>query len=115
MSAPALEAVNELAARQVLATAADLLEQTYPAARLTSIELIAALRQAALRLLPDAAMSDVYQLAYDAGDLLGEHLRARGEDPDRLLERWSTPYATAEVVKDLRAAATPTTEIGENA
>ncbi|MGW0587419.1 hypothetical protein [Streptosporangium sp. NPDC002607] len=112
MTAPALEAVTELAARQVLTAAATLLEETYPAARLTSIELIAALRQAALQLLPDATMSDVYQLAYDAGDVLGAHLRSRGADPTLLLERWSTPHATAEVIEDLRAT---TTESGDQA
>lgn len=110
MSAPALEAVTTLAARQVLSSAADVLERDYPAARLTSIDLGAALRQAALQLLPDAAMSDVYQLAYDAGDVLGEHLRGRGEDPDRLLARWSTPHSTTTVVADLRAAANTTAE-----
>ncbi|MEU8381718.1 hypothetical protein [Streptosporangium sp. NPDC048865] len=106
-----MEAVNELAARQVLTAAATLLEETYSAARLTSIDLGAALRQAALRLLPDAAMSDVYQLAYDAGDVLGAYLRGRGEDPERLLARWSTPHATAEVIADLRAAAEPVSAV----
>ncbi|MER5622467.1 hypothetical protein ABT061_15630 [Streptosporangium sp. NPDC002544] len=115
MSAPALEAVTKLAARQVLAGAADVLDRDYPAARLTAVTLTGALRQAALHLLPDAAMSDIYQLAYDAGDVLGAHLRSRGADPALLLERWSTPHATAEVIEDLRAAANTTTESGDQA
>lgn len=104
MTAPALEAVTELAARQVLAAAATLLEDTYPADRLTSVTLTGALRQAALKLLPDAAMSDVYQLAYDANTALAGHLHATGGD-ERMLTSWSRPYPRVEVCEILRAAA----------
>ncbi|WP_326646579.1 hypothetical protein OG884_18295 [Streptosporangium sp. NBC_01755] len=113
MSAPALEAVTMLAARQVLAAAAIRLEE-YPAARVTSVDVTHTVLAAADQLLP-RDRSAAYHLAVDALDVLGEYRRELGEDP-KALDRWTTVYSRVEMVAQMRAAAnTTTTESGDQA
>jgi len=108
-----LAAVTTLAARQVLTAAADVLETQYPAARLTSWKLLNTIRQAADQLLP-SDVSAAYRLAQDATDLLTEYRAALGEDP-KALDRWTAVFARVETVAQIRAAATPAVEIGDQA
>ncbi|WP_326828735.1 hypothetical protein OIE13_22785 [Streptosporangium sp. NBC_01810] len=103
MSAPALEAVTMLAARQVLTAAADLLETTYQAPRVTSVDITRVVIEAADRVLP-GDRSAAYHLACDALDALSAHRRELGEDP-KALDRWSTVYSRVEMVAQMRAAA----------
>ncbi|WP_326643059.1 hypothetical protein OG884_06245 [Streptosporangium sp. NBC_01755] len=100
MSAPALEAVTMLAARQVLAAAADLLEKTYPAPRVTSVDVTRVVIEAADRVLP-GDRSAAYHLACDALDALTAHRSALGEDP-KALDRWSSVFARTEMVAQMR-------------
>ncbi|WP_326829726.1 hypothetical protein OIE13_06190 [Streptosporangium sp. NBC_01810] len=103
MSAPALEAVTELAARQVLAAAADLLETTYPAPRVTSVDVTRVVIKAADRVLPGDERGS-YHLACDALDALTAHRTALGENP-KALDRWTTVYSRVEMVAQMRASA----------
>jgi len=115
VTAPALEAVTELAARQVLAIAADALETTYEAARVTSVDVTRTVLEAADRLLPrDRSAS--YRLACDALDVLSEYRARLGEDP-KALDRWTSVFHRTRMVAQMRAAATTTNapEIGDQA
>ena len=111
----ALTAVTTLAARQVLTAAADALETTYEAARVTSVDVTRTVLEAADRLLPrDRSAS--YRLACDALDVLSDYRAGLGEDPTALT-RWSPVFRRTGMVAQMRAAATTTNapEIGDQA
>lgn len=111
MTAPALEAVNELAARQVLTAAATLLDTTYEAARVTSVDINRVVVEAADRLLPrDRSAS--YRLACDALAVLSGHRARLGEDP-KALDRWTSVFHRTRMVAQMRAAANTTTTNGD--
>ncbi|MGV9536597.1 hypothetical protein ACWEU6_36140 [Streptosporangium sandarakinum] len=98
---PALAAVTEMAARQVLRSAADRLEAL--TARVSTVDVTCAVVQSANALLPEDARGASH-LAYDALDVLTEHRRAAGEDP-RALDRWSSVFPRVEICAQMRSAA----------
>jgi len=111
VTAAALEAVTELAARQVLTSAATLLDTTYEASQVTSVDVTRTVLNAADQLLP-RDRSAAYHLAVDALAVLSEYGAGRGEDP-KALDRWTTVFHRTRMVAQMRAAANTTTTNGD--